>query len=232
MGKPSQEAEKPKISPEYMEFLLAEIRARKPRGIYERLCKFAEKLNLRPPKQFAEKLNYDVAYSSLNVSPQGVYSASFLVLFILSFVCFLFTFLFFDFRLLFVSILLPLLAFWYLYSYPGRKSKEMKKKIEEESKEVLGRIATLLKSGISFERAMTIVAKESRGLISEDFNKIIWNLQQGTYRNVDEALNIYRQKWLWWNEKFVRVLDLLRDVSAEKNPKVREELFKKVVESF
>lgn len=232
MDNPPEKVERPKISPEYMEFLLAEIRARKPRGLYERLCKFAEKLNLRPPRQFAEKLNYDVVYSGLNVTPKGVFSASFLVLFLLSFVCFLATFVFFNLYLLCFSIFLPLLVFWYLYSYPGRKAKEIKRKIEEESKEVLARITTLLKSGISFERALNIVAKESKGLISEDINKIVWNLEQGTYRNVDEALNIYREKWVWWNEKFVRLLDVLRDVSAEKNQKVREELFKKVIESF
>jgi hypothetical protein len=230
MGKPSQEAEKPKISPEYMEFLLAEIRARKPRGIYERLCKFAEKLNLRPPKQFAEKLNYDVVYSGLNVTPKGVFSASFLVLFLLSFVCFFLSFLIHDIALLVVLAVLPLALFWYIFTYPSYQAEVTRIQAGTEAIKIILYMVIYLKSTPSFEGAVQFAIQHSKGPISDDIRKAFWDLETGKYRTIEEALSFYSQKWVWWNEDFVRSLNLLYTVLVEPSEKGREEILKRALD--
>ena len=230
MDKPSQEVEKPKISPEYMEFLLAEIRARKPRGIYERLCKFAEKLNLRPPKQFAEKLNYDVVYSGLNVTPKGVFSASFLVLFLLSFVCFFSSFLIHDIALLVILAALPLALFWYIFTYPSYQAEVTRIQAGNEAIKLILYMVIYLKSTPSFEGAVQFAIQHSKGPVSDDIRKAFWDLETGKYRTIEEALSFYSQKWVWWNEDFVRSLNLLYTVLVEPSEKGREEILKKALD--
>ncbi len=230
MGKPSQEAEKPKISPEYMEFLLAEIRARKPKGFYERLCKLAEKLRLNPPKQFAEKLNYDVVYSGLNVTPTGVFSASFLLLFIFSFVCFFFSFLISDVALLIILAVLPIVLFWYVFTYPSYQAEVTRIQAGNEAIKLILYMAIYLKSNPSFEGAVQFAVQHSKGPISDDIRKAFWDLETGKYRTVEEALGVYSQKWVWWNEDFVRSLNLLYTILVEPSEKGREEILKKALD--
>ena len=230
MGKPSQEVEKPKISPEYMEFLLAEIRARKPTGIYERLCKFAEKLKLSPPKQFAEKLNYDVVYSGLNVTPKGVFSASFLVLFLLSFVCFFSSFLIHDIALLVILAALPLALFWYIFTYPSYQAEVTRIQAGNEAIKLILYMVIYLKSTPSFEGAVQFAIQHSKGPVSDDIRKAFWDLETGKYRTIEEALSFYSQKWVWWNEDFVRSLNLLYTVLVEPSEKGREEILKKALD--
>jgi hypothetical protein len=230
MDKPSQEVEKPRISPEYMEFLLAEIHARKPRGVYEKLCKFAEKLKLRPPKQFAEKLNYDVVYSGLNVTPTGVFSASFLVLFLLSFVCFFFSFLIHDIALLVILATLPLALFWYIFTYPSYQAEVTRIQAGTEAIKIILYMVIYLKSNPSFEGAVQFAIQHSKGPISDDIRKAFWDLETGKYRTIEEALSFYSQKWAWWNEDFVRSLNLLYTVLVEPSEKGREEILKKALD--
>ena len=72
------------LSREYIEFLLEEQKQRELRSWYEKLCKFSEKLKLKPPKSLEEKFKLDIVFSGLNVTPTGVFSASFLSLLILT----------------------------------------------------------------------------------------------------------------------------------------------------
>lgn len=80
----STESLKKGISKEYLEFLLQEQRLREPKSFYEKFCKFAESLRIKPSKSMEEKLKFNIVFSSLNVSPTGVLSAT-LLIFILSF---------------------------------------------------------------------------------------------------------------------------------------------------
>jgi hypothetical protein len=229
MAKPS-EIEKPRISAEYAEFLLAEIRARKPRGIYEKLCKFAEKLNLSPPKRFAEKLNYDVLYSGLNVTPKGVFSASLLLLFIFSSLCFFFSFLVAEIALFAVLETLSIFLFWYIFTYPSYRAEVTRIQASNETIKLILYMVIYLTSNPSFEGAVHFAVQHSKGPISDDLRKAFWDLEAGKYATIEEALGFYSQKWTWWNEEFVRSLNLLHTVLAEPTESGRGEILKKALD--
>jgi hypothetical protein len=229
MEKNSEKIERPKIPPEYMKFLLAEIYARKPRGLYEKLCKFAEKINLRPPKQFAEKLNYDVIYSGLNVTPKGVFSASFLLLFIFSFLCFFFSFLIAETALLVVLGALPIFLFWYVFTYPSYRAEVTRIQASNEAIKLILYMVIYLTTNPSFEGAVHFAVQHSKGPISDDLRKAFWDIEAGKYTTIEEALGFYSQKWAWWNEEFVRSLNLLHSVLAEPTESGREEILKKAL---
>jgi len=227
MAKPPEKINIPRISPEYAEFLLAEIRSKELKTWYEKLCKFSEKLKLSPPKQFAEKLNYDVIYSGLNVTPKGVFSASFLVLFLLSFVCFFFAFLIYDIALLAVLAALPLALFWYVFTYPSYQAEVTRIQAGNEAIKIILYMVIYLRSNPSFEGAVNFAAQHSKGPISDDIRKALWDLETGKYNTFEEALGFYSQKWVWWNEDFIRSLNLLYTVLTEPSEEGREEILRK-----
>jgi len=74
----SEATEKIQLSKEYLNLLVQEQREQQIKTKYERFCKFAEKLGIRPPKELETKLEEDIIFSSMNITPTEVFSASIL----------------------------------------------------------------------------------------------------------------------------------------------------------
>jgi len=225
------------LSREYVEFLLEEKQQREARDWYEKLCKFSESLKLRPPKSIEEKFKLDIVFSGLNVTPTGVISAS-IISFI--FLTILFTSAFFSISLLIPSLAsdnstlaflmaIPAIALWYIYTYPGFRANVMRVQAGDESIKIILYMAIYLKLNPSFEGAVNFACTHSKGPITEDIKKAMWDLQIGKYKTVEQALGTYTNKWVWWNEDFVRSISLLYGVLIEPNEQGREAILKKAL---
>ncbi|MEM5879560.1 MAG: hypothetical protein QXU74_03655 [Candidatus Aenigmatarchaeota archaeon] len=217
------------ISKEYLEFLLQEQKAREPRSWYEKICKFAESLKIKPPKSMEEKLKFDIVFSSLNVSPPGVLSATILV-FLISTIILLPLVLFInDASTSIFTLLIPLALAWYIFTYPSFQASVTKVQAGDEAIKIILYMAIYLKLNPSLEGAVNFAVQHSKGPITEDIKKAMWDLHIGKYRTVEEALGQYTQKWVWWNEDFVRALSLIYGVLIEPTEKGREEILKKAL---
>lgn len=217
------------ISKEYLEFLLSEQRAREPRSFYEKFCKFAEKLRIKPSKSMEEKLKFNIVFSSLNVSPTGVVSATVLAFFV-SFILILPLFLLVnDISTTFFLLLIPLGLAWYVYTYPSFRASVLKVQAGDEAIKIILYMAIYLKLNPSLEGAVNFAVEHAKGPISEDMRKAMWDLQTGKYKTVEEALGQYTQKWVWWNEDFVRSLSLIYGVLIEPTERGREEILRKAL---
>ncbi|MFH8108255.1 MAG: hypothetical protein QXY24_00705, partial [Candidatus Aenigmatarchaeota archaeon] len=207
------------ISREYLEFLLQEQRSREPKSWYEKLCRFAENLRIKPPKSMEEKFKFDIVFSSLNVSPTGVLSATILV-FLISTIFFLPLILFVgDASTTIFILLLPLALAWYIFTYPSFQASVTKVQAGDEAIKIILYMAIYLKLNPSLEGAVNFAIQHSKGPITEDIKKAMWDLHIGKYRTVEEALGQYTQKWVWWNEDFVRALSLIYGVLIEPTEK-------------
>jgi hypothetical protein len=217
------------ISKEYVEFLLQEQRLREPKSWYEKLCKFSEVLRIKPPKSMEEKLKLDIAFSSLNVSPTGVISASILA-FLLAFVAIIPSiFLTKDVSTAIFFFLIPVALFWYLYTYPSFQANVTRIQAGEEAIKIILYMSIYLKLNPSLEGAINFAIEHSKGPITEDIKKAMWDLHTGKYKTVEEALGKYTQKWVWWNEDFVRALSLIYGVLIEPTERGREEILRKAL---
>ena len=76
--KQEQPEEQVRISPEYMQFLIAEKRSKEPRTGYEKFCRFFGKFGIKSPKSLRPKLEQDLVFSTINLTPDDVFSATIL----------------------------------------------------------------------------------------------------------------------------------------------------------
>jgi hypothetical protein len=217
------------LSREYIEFLLEEQKQRELRTWYEKLCKFSEKLKLKPPKSLEEKFKLDIVFSGLNVTPTGVFSASLLSLIILTAVLIPISFLFLDVSTLVFLLIIPALIFWYIYTFPSFRAHVVRVQAGDESIKIILYMSIYLKLNPSFEGAVNFTCAHSKGPITDDMKKAMWDLQMGKYKTVEEALGTYTNKWVWWNEDFVRSMSLLYGVLIEPTEAGREGILKKAL---
>ncbi|MEM5829285.1 MAG: hypothetical protein QW040_00445 [Candidatus Aenigmatarchaeota archaeon] len=224
-----EEKLKKRISKEYLEFLLQEQRTRGFKSFYEKFCKFAESLGITPSKSMEEKLKFHIVFSSLNVSPTGVFSATILI-FLLSLLSILPLIIYLnDISATAFLLLIPLGLAWYVYTYPSFKANVLRVQAGDEAIKIILYMAIYLKLNPSLENAINFAVQHSKGPITEDIKKAMWDLQIGKYRTVEDALGQYTQKWVWWNEDFVRALSLIYGVLIEPTEKGREEILRKAL---
>ena len=239
------------LSREYIEFLLEEQQQREARNWYEKLCKFSEAIKLKPPKSIEEKFKLDIVFSGLNVTPTGVFSAAILSLIVLLVV---FSSIFFigsalvqvpvqtrlsagtpastqttDTSALSFLLVIPFIAFWYIYTFPGFRAYVVRIQAGDESIKVILYMAIYLKLNPSFEGAINFACTHSKGPITDDIKKAMWDLQIGKHKTIEQALGAYTNKWVWWNEDFVRSLSLLYGVLIEPREEGRENILKKAL---
>jgi hypothetical protein len=218
------------LSKEYIEFLLEEQKTRELKTWYEKLCKFSEFLKIKPPKSIEEKFKLDIVFSALNVTPTGVFSASILVLLIsLMLLLPLFALKLDTPVMLFLSFL-PFIAFWYIYTYPSFRSHVVRIQAGDEAIKIILYMVIYLKLNPNFEGAVNFAVSHSKGPITEDIKKAMWDLHIGRYKTVEEALSKYTNKWVWWNEEFVRSISLLYSILLEPTEERRDATLRKALD--
>lgn len=219
--------EKVQLSKEYLNLLLQMQMKQPVKSKYGKLCKYAEKFKIRPPKGMEKKLEEDIIFSSMNVTPTGVLSAAILSLLILSLFSFLFSMFINDLTIISIIFVIPLAGFFYIYSYPKFQSQVLKVQTGDESIKIILYIVIYLKLHPSFEGAINFAAEHTHGPMSSDIKKAMWDVQVGKYKTIEEALAFYMPKWAIWNEDFVRSISLLHGVLIEPSEEGRERILRK-----
>lgn len=219
--------EKVQLSKEYLNLLL-QMQMKQPiKTKYEKLCKYAEKFRIRPPKDLEKKLEEDIIFSSMNVTPKGVLSASILSMIVLGLFSFLFSMFINDLTIISILFVIPVGGFFYIFSYPKFQAQVLKVQTGDEAIKIILYIVIYLKLHPSFEGAINFAAEHTQGPMSSDIKKAMWDVQIGKYKTIEEALAFYMPKWGIWNEDFVRSLSLLHGVLIEPSEEGRERILRK-----
>jgi len=221
------------LSRQYLEFIFEEQKQRELRNWFEKYCKFAERLRIAPPQKLEEKFKLDIVFSSLNVTPLGVFSASIFTLLIGIVLLGVMLLLPPDFGIdqsaLVMIGVMPIGIFWYIFTYPSFQSHVTRIQAGDEAIKIVLYMVIYLKLNPSFEGAVNFAVAHAKGPITRDIKKSMWDLSIGKYRTVEEALSVYTQKWAWWNEDFIRSLSLLYGVLIEPTEAGREGILKKAL---
>lgn len=219
--------EGPRISQDYLNFLADKAKQKEPTNKHEKFFKYAETLKLPVPKSMEAKLKEDIVFSTMNASPEGVFSGAILALMFVFMFAFFFSFLINDLTLMAIMFLLPLGAFYYFYSYPKFRAQVLKVQTGDEAIRIILYMVIYLKLHPNFEGAVNFAAAHSKGPLSKDIKKAMWDIQVGKYRTVEQGLSAYMQKWVIWNEDFVRSISLLYGVMSEPSEEGRERILRK-----
>ncbi|MEM5878424.1 MAG: hypothetical protein QXF12_06125, partial [Candidatus Aenigmatarchaeota archaeon] len=183
-----------KPSKDYINFLLEEAKSKEKNTWFEKFCGFAELLGVEPPSDLKDKLNKTIAFSSLNVTAKGVFSASILTLFIFLVISGILAFALKNTGLLIFLSIIPILAAIYVYTYPSFAARVQKVQTGDESIKIILYMIIYLKLNPTFEGAVLYASAHTKGPISNDIKKAVWDMQTGKYKSIEEALSFYIPK--------------------------------------
>ncbi len=223
------------ISKEFTQYK-AEDEKEKKLNWYERSAKFAQKIfNLAPPK-VGEQDDLKMAINFLNykVTPQETFSLAYFAVLLslpIAIIPFSLNMSGLPIPQIFIIIffLLPVIVFFYFYTYLQRKANLLRMKVGGDLVMAILYLIIYMKTTPNFEGAIRFAAKNMTGKISKDFKLLLWKVEIGKFSTIYEALDDYLFQWHNYNRDFIESIHLIRESMLESNPYRREVLLDKSV---
>ncbi|MBR9677849.1 MAG: type II secretion system F family protein [Nanoarchaeota archaeon] len=198
---------------------------------YEKLCAFAEKtLNVNPTKKDAEKLEKIIEEVYLNATPTGVTSLSLLVMIAFIILGLVGTVLLGEFTVFLVGLVFSFLSFMLARNYP--KTLLDIRRTQSSSELVLAvlYIVVYMRHTPNLENAIKFAAENLTGPLSNDFKKILWDVQSKKYFSAKEGVEDYLLKWQESNRAFVDAMFLVESSLTQTDDERRLSLLNKALE--
>ncbi|MFH1294640.1 MAG: hypothetical protein ABIH90_01720, partial [Candidatus Aenigmatarchaeota archaeon] len=212
-SKKKHDTEEELMSADYRKFLAAEKEEEQLGGIFGKLCRASDKvLRLRAPEGMRGKLDKALLILDMNVTPDQVFSFSVLTLFI-SLIAVMPLLLFAGLEMQLVFIAIPFLLFYYFFSYPAVLAEITKIQASDESVKVILYMVIYLRLNPNMEGALKFAARHCTGPFGRDMRKILWDLEMGKFRRLDEGFTSKMKKWIEWDKDFLEAFQMLMNLS-------------------
>lgn len=211
------------MSADYRKFLDAEKKEEKLGGWFGNYCRSCSKvLNLNAPQGMGEKLDKALLILDMNVSPGQVFSAAIMTMLmtLIAVVPFL---LFVGLEMQMVFLVIPFLLFYYIYSYPMVMAEITKIQASDESVKVILYMVIYLRLNPNMEGAVNFASRHCSGPFGRDLRKIIWDLEMGKFRNIDQAFTSKMKRWIEWDKDFLEAFQMLMGLSMVVSQEKRQE---------
>jgi Flp pilus assembly protein TadB len=206
---------------------------------YEKLCyKSASLLQLSADDSIQKKLNDPLKLLGWEISPGMVLSASILTFFV-SFFGWVMLFLLntliggiIPISLMLIIGIVPFFIAGYTFYKPIFDAKN--KVIQSSGEMILAILYMVLymRSSPNLEGAVRFAALNLKGPISKDLKGILWSLETGEFKKIDNALEHYTERWKNYNKDFLESLNLLRAATKQSNSERREELLQDSIDNI
>ncbi|MBI2565322.1 hypothetical protein HYV79_05065 [Candidatus Woesearchaeota archaeon] len=215
------------VTREYKEF--RESFLPKPLNWYEKLCKISEKtisIKLKPEDE--KILNEHIRICHLNINPQGVIALSFILPIIIMILGFLFSLLiigslFLSFFFIFVGIA----GIFVLKNIPAYYSNAWRMKASNQMVLCIFYIVTYMRHTSNFERAINFGSEHLLPPLALDLKKVLWDVENGVYKNIKDSLEAYLETWRKWNKEFIEAFHLIESSLYEPSEERRQEVLDK-----
>jgi len=127
-------------------------------------------------------------------------------------------------------ILIPMLIMYYFNKYPLKAAEGQRVEALTFIPEITNYLVMSMKLTPNLEKAVQFAADHGRGKIAEDLEKLVWKLEIGEYRTIEEALDELAYRWGEYSEEFKHGLMLIRSSTVEPNEAQRRQLLDKAME--
>jgi hypothetical protein len=203
---------------------------------YERLVRTASRiLSIRAEKNMRQELEKSIAFTGMQITPDGVMS-----LFVLTVIAFVIAGAAFSINGIISSMAagegmnivvtgaglmiaaMGLLVGYYFLRYPINLVKSLR--VKASSQVVLAVLYMVISMRVSpnLERALTFAASNVSGDLAWDMRRLLWDIEMRKYYSASDALTDYIAKWKPENEEFAEALRLIRN--SESYPSARSEV--------
>ncbi len=190
---------------------------------------FGQKLHIKPPEAIEKMLSEGVMFSRMNITTTDVFSSIIAiagVLFVLGLLAYPFTQ---GSLQIFLLLVLPGMAGWYLFSLPQYNADVLRVKAADESIQILLYMSIYMRIAPNFEKALMFASRYSEGPITDDIRKILWDLEMRKKVTIMDAISDKTPIWVKWAPNFVKAMDMLYQVLYQPTQQEREETISKTV---
>ena len=233
------------FSRRYKEYKEEDSRSRET-STYEKFCyQMSSVLNLKADDSVKNKLNPAIKLLGLEITPGMVLSAT-VGVFILSFAFWALSIVFnqalgavfglgsgvIPFSLMAILVMVPIMLTAYTFYKPIFDAKT---KVIQSSGEMILAVLYMvvyMRSSPSLEGATRFAALNLEGPISKDLKKVLWSVEVGEFKRIDDALEDYTSRWKNYNKDFLESLNLLKAATNEPNSKRRESLLQDAIDNI
>lgn len=199
------------VTKEFKEFKETYFAAEKPKTLFEKAAKFSGKLiKVGVKKEDADKINEALYYSGAVVKAEEIVSLS-LLLFIIFLLAGGALFLLAGFQFALPVIIIGVIALFAAQKYPFYLQNLATVETLNSMPLAVTYMVIYMRSSPTLEGAIRFAAEHIGGSLGRDLKKLLWDLESGTYINMDSALTDYAVKWQKKNSYFSTSIELLRD---------------------
>ena len=236
---------KENFSRRYKEYKEEEAHSRE-RSSYEKLCyQMASILGLKGGESVKNKLNPAINLLGWEITPGMVLSAS-VGVFIIGFFSWI-SLLILNYSLastlgisggiiplslMLIIGIIPIGTAVYMFYKPVYAAKN---KVIESSGEMILAILYMvvyMRSSPNLEGAVRFAALNLDGPISDDLKGVLWTLEVGEFKKIDNALENYTERWKNYNKDFLESLNLLRAATNQPNADRQEKLLQDAIDNI
>lgn len=199
--------------------------------LYERLCNSAEKIvPITPSEKDLEEISLYTKLTHLHVTPESVFSLTYLTAIIAIIISVAVTFLTYNLIVLAAGLIIAVILLYVLPKIPKRMLVVWRSQASDELVLAVLYLTIYMQHTPNLERAVAFVAKHISPPLSIDFMKILWDVETKTYSSVTDALNDYAQTWKDWDPQFVDALRLIETSLYEGNLQRKKEILDKALQ--
>lgn len=190
---------------------------------YEKLCNVSEKLiKFEPGAKSREIYSEAISTAHLNVTPEGVVTASYLIPFALLLVALVgfvvvpfFTGAEISLFFLAISLIVSLVLILPLQKYPVYLATSWRLRSSNQMVLAIFYVVTYMRQSPNLERAMEFAADHLDPPLSLDFKKILWDVETQKYDTLNDVLDDYLAGWKHYSEEFVDAIHLIQSSLLE-----------------
>ncbi len=200
-------------------------------NLYEKACKFSEFAGLTPDVETAKKIEAAASFSKLQVTPKGVYSFAFVapLIFVTIFGFLAYILLSGDFVVTVIVVLSGLSAIYPLMQIPFNVADNYRLKASNQMVLSIFYLVTYMRHTSNLERAIGFAAEHLAPPLSDDFRKVLWDVESGKYDNINESIENFLLIWKVSNPEFVDAMHLISSSLMEGNEERRIEALDKAL---
>jgi len=202
---------------------------------FEKWCNaFENIMRLTPPPKVKEEMQENIKVAHLNVTPEGVYSFSYLLPMALAlFSAFVFAIIPLLFGgsastfFLIIGIIVSMIMIIPLQKYPKFLATAWRSKTTNQMVLCVFYIVTYLRHTSNLERAIEFASEHLDPPLSLDLKKILWSIENAEFDSLNDALDDYLISWKKYSEEFIDAVHLLQSSLLEGDENRRLDLLDK-----
>ena len=198
----------------------------KKESTYEKVSKFFGKIKFPVPKSMKTRLQDEINFCHLNITPNDAFATAIFLPIVLFFVLLsIFTVIgVASGEMIAMDLVLSGVLFYYLLYYTHFLSIYFRSKAASEMALAIVYMSISLKINGNLESAVSFAASNLTGPLGLDLKKILWDVQTGKYFSVIDGLDWLSKKWKSESEEFVDALSLLKSSISETEEKIDRNL--------